>query len=58
MAHYVGLLLAPAEGFGLRTKKKLIMLFWLIIGHFWCPVVALVRFSSYLNNFKKNPKSP
>ena len=41
-ARYAGLLLAPAEGFGRGIfpplgKKKLIMLFWPILGHFWCP---------------------
>ena len=49
-ARYAGLLLAPAEGFGLRpraffalrAKKGLIMLFWPILGHFWCPVVIFV----------------
>ena len=29
------------------------MLFWLILGHFWCSVVTLVTFSSNLNNFEK-----
>ena len=46
-ARYVGLLLAPAEGFGLRpravfalwAKKGLIMLFWHIFGNFLFPVV-------------------
>ena len=64
-SRYAGLLLAPAEGFGpqpraffaLRAKKKLIMLFKPILGHFWCPVVTLVAFSSNVSNFKKNPKS-
>ena len=60
-ARYAGLLLAPAEGFDRGSfcpskKKKLIMLFWFILGHFWCSVVTLVTFSSNLNNFKKkNP---
>ena len=52
----MGLLLAPAEGFGLRPrvflpfgqKKNLIMLFWPIFGNFSCPVVTLVTFSSNL----------
>ena len=44
-ARYAGLLLAPAEGFGL------IMLCWPILGHLWCPVITLVPFF-------KNPKSP
>ena len=34
------------------------MLFWPILGHFWCPIVTLVTFSSKLSNFKKNPTSP
>ena len=58
-ARYAGLLLAPAEGFGLcprlflpfRQKKELIMLFW-------CPVVTLVTFSSNLRNFERNAKKP
>ena len=33
------------------------MLFWPILGYFWCPVVTLVYFSSNLSNFKKNPKN-
>ena len=63
-ARYAGLLLAPAEGFGLRprlffalrAKKKLIMLFWPIFCNFWCPVVTLVTFSSNLSNFERNAK--
>ena len=59
MARYAGLLLAPAEGFGLwsraffalRAKTGLIMLFWPILGHFWCPVVTLVTFSSNLTGW-------
>ena len=39
-------------------KKDLIMLSWQILGHFWCPVVTMVTFSSNLTNFKKNTKSP
>ena len=37
------LLLAPADGFGLRPrqkKKELIIMFWPIFGNFWCPVVT------------------
>ena len=41
---------------GHRAKKEICMLFWLIFGNFWCPVVALLPFSSNLSNFKKNPK--
>ena len=64
-ARYAGVLLAPAEGFGLRTslffaffraKKEVIMLFWPFFGNFWCPVVTLVTFSSYISNFERNPK--
>ena len=63
-ASYAGLLLAPAEGvglrprafFALRAKKGLIMLFWPIFGNFLCPVVTLVTFSSNLSNFERNPK--
>ena len=58
-ARYVGLLLAPAEGFSLwqsaffafRAKKDSIMLFWSILGHLWCPLVTLVTFRSNLNIF-------
>ena len=32
------------------------MLFWPILGNFWCPVVALVTFSSNIRNFERNPK--
>ena len=34
-------------------KKKLIMLFWPILGHFCCSVVTLVTFSSNLSTFRK-----
>ena len=49
--HYI---LGPsAEAFvALRAKRELIMLFWPILGHFWCPVVTLVTFSSNLSNFE------
>ena len=61
-ARYAGLLLAPAEGFGLRprlflalrAKKELFMLFWPIFGDFWCPLVTVVTFSSNLSNFERN----
>ena len=46
-ARYAGLLLAPAEGFGL----------WPIFGNFWCPVVPLVIFSSNISTFERNPKN-
>ena len=63
-ARYAGLLLAPAEGFGLRPrlflpfgqKKELIILFWTIFVNFWCPVITLVTVSSNLSNFERNPK--
>ena len=63
-ARYAGLLLALAEGFGLRPrlflplgpKKELFMLFWPIFGDFRCPVVTVVTFSSNLSNLKKKPK--
>ena len=58
MARYAGKLLAPTEGFGQgffcpSRTKILIMLLWLILGHFWCLVVPLVTFSSNLNNLEK-----
>ena len=34
------------------------MLFWQIVGHFWCSVVTLVSFKSKLNNFEKIYKNP
>ena len=59
----MGLLLALAEGFGLRPrlfcplgKKELFILFVLILGHFECSVVTSLTFSSNLINFEKNPK--
>ena len=63
---FAGLLLSPAEGFGLwtrlffalRAKKELIMLCGSILGHFWCPVVTSITFSSNVSNFKKNPQKP
>ena len=62
-ARYAGLLVAPAEVFGLRPrdfcpsgKRKLIRLVWPILDHFLCPVVTLVTFISNFGNFKKNPK--
>jgi hypothetical protein len=48
------LLLAPAEGFGLRprpSKKELFMLIWSTLGHFWCSVITSVTFTSNPNNF-------
>ena len=50
-----------AEGFGQGLflpfgEKKLIILYWPILGHFWCPVVTLVIISSNLSNFKRIQK--
>ena len=48
--------------FALSAKKELSMMFWPILGDFWCPVVTVVTFSNNLSNFertkkqKKNPK--
>ena len=54
----MGLLLLPAEGFGLwprlfcpSGKKGLIMQFCPILGHCWCSIVPLVTFCN-------NPKNP
>jgi hypothetical protein len=33
------------------------MLFWPILGHFWCSIVTLVTVNSNLSNFKKNTES-
>ena len=60
-ARYAGLLIAPAEGFGLwprlicpsGKKKSFFLLFWPIFGNFWCPVVTVVTFSYNLSNFEK-----
>ena len=59
-ARYAGLLLAPAEGFGLqprpffalRAKKGFLCLFWPNFSHFWWSVVTSVNVSSNLSNFK------
>ena len=45
-----------AEAFFAPWAKTPIMLFWPIFGNFWCLVVTLVTFSSYLSNFERNPK--
>ena len=37
-------------------EKKLILLFWPILGDFWYPLVALGIFSIYHSNFEKNNK--
>ena len=61
-ARYAGLLLAPAEGFGLRSRLflpfGLFMLFWPIFGDFGCPVVTMVTFSSNLIIIQKSPIIP
>ena len=46
-----GLLLAPAEGFGLRPR-----LFCPNLVHFWCSIVTSVMLSSNLSNFEKKSK--
>ena len=51
-SHFAGLLLAPAEGFGLQPRFFTLIV--LILGHFWCSVVTYVTFSSDLNDFIKN----
>ena len=64
-ARYAVLLLAAAEGFGLRMriffalqeKPKVFTLFELILRHFSCSVVTSANFSSNLRNFKNNSKN-
>ena len=63
-ARYAGLLLAPAEGFSLQPRlflafgqKRPILLFWPILGNFWCQVVTLVTFCSNLTSFKQKKRS-
>ena len=67
MARYAGLLLAPAEGFGLQTrfffalwaKKELFMMSWRLLwcfGDFWCRVVTVVTFSSNISKKKQKNK--
>ena len=47
----------PAEAFfALRAKKELFMLFWPVVGDFWCPVVTVVTFSSNLSKFEQTKK--
>ena len=65
MARYVGLLLASAEGFGLRPrlfcplgKIGLFTLFLLVLGHFSCSVVTSVMYSSNFSNFEKDQNIP
>ena len=53
-ARYACLLLAPAEGFGLRAKKDLLTLLVPILGHVWCSVVTSVTLSNifrFLDHF-------
>ena len=62
-ARYACLLLATAEGFGLRPKlflpfgqkRAFHAVFFLILDHFRCSVVTSVVFSSNLRNFFFNP---
>ena len=55
----MGQLLAPAaEAFlDLQAQKGLIMLFWPILGQFWCSAITIGTFRSNLNNFEINPKN-
>ena len=64
-ARYAGLLLAPAEGFGLRPKlflrfgqkKSVFYCFGPFLAFFCSPVITLVTFSSNIsNNNKKTTK--
>ena len=48
-----GLQPSDAVIFCLSGKKGLIMLFRLILGHFWCPVVLFETLSMDFNNFEK-----
>ena len=60
-ARYMGLLLAPTEGFSLRAKKKkLFTLFVPILGIFCCSVVTSIPFSSNhsLKSQSQNFKNP
>ena len=61
-ARYAGLLLAPAESFGLWPRVFLPFgqknnLSWFLANfrQLWCPVVTLVTLKEYKNS-KKNPK--
>ena len=62
-ARYVGLLLAPAEGFSLqprlflpfRQKKRAYDAVLAHFGQFLVPSSNLVTFSSNLSNFERNP---
>ena len=64
-ACYVGLLLAPAEGFGLRRrlflpfgqKMGFLCCFGPFLAIFGCPAVTMVTFSRNLSNFEKNQKN-
>ena len=64
-ARYAGILLAPAEAFGLRPRHFLPLgqkkeffkaVFLLILGRFWSSVVTSVRLCSNLSYFSKGPK--
>ena len=54
-ARYAGLLLASAEGFGLRPR--LFTLFVPMLGHSLCSVVTSASFNSNLSNFENHPKN-
>ena len=41
------------EHFGLRQKKKPIVIFWMSFSNCWCLVVTLVTFSSNLDSFER-----
>ena len=63
-AHYAGLLLVPAEGFGQAffvpwgPKRSIMLFFGPFKAVFGCSVVTLVAFSSILSNFENDPKNP
>ena len=59
-ARYAGLLLAPAEGFGLRSRVFLALRakktpYYAVLAHFWFPVVTMVTFSNNLSTFVRKP---
>ena len=39
-----------------RQKKDFLLMFWPILGHFWCSLVTLVTVRSNLSNFKNYKK--
>ena len=58
MTRRYGQLLAPAEGFWQQKKGGggLFMLFLLILGHFLCTVLTLIRVSNNLSTLSKGCK--